>query len=135
MQFIDANVILRYLTRDDPVKAERVKTLLERAQRGEVTLVTSESVITELVFVLSSPKLYRLSREEIRAVLSPIVGLKGLKLPSRKAIVRALDLFAATSMDFVDALAVAQMEANGISEIYSYNEHFDSLRGITRLEP
>ena len=135
MQFIDANVILRYLTRDDPVKAERVKTLLERAQRGEVTLVTSESVITELVFVLSSPKLYRLTREEIRTVLSPIVGLKGLKLPSRKATVRALDLFAATSMDFVDALAVAQMEADGISEIYSYDEHFDSLRGITRLEP
>ena len=135
MQFVDANVFLRFLTRDDPVKAERVKTLLERAQRGEVALCTSESVITELVFVLSSPKLYRLSREEIRVVLSPIVGLRGLKLPSRKTLLRALDLFAATSMDFVDALAVAQMEAVGISEIYSYDEHFDSLRGITRLEP
>lgn len=85
--------------------------------------------------MLSSPKLYGLGREEIRAVLSPIVGLKGLKLPSRKAVVRALDLFAATSMDFVDALAVAQMEIDGISEIYSYDEHFDSFRGITRLEP
>ena len=135
MEFVDANVFLRFLTRDDPVKAERVKTLLERAQRGEVALCTSESVITELVFVLSSPKLYRLSREEIRVVLSPIVGLRGLKLPSRKTLLRALDLFAATSMDFVDALAVAQMEAVGISEIYSYDEHFDSLRGITRLEP
>jgi predicted nucleic acid-binding protein len=135
MQFIDANVFLRFLTRDDPVKAERVKALLERAQRGEVTLCTSESVITELVFVLSSPKLYKLSREEIHSVLSPIVGLKGLKLPSRKALLRALDLFATTSMDFVDALAVAQMEVGRITEIYSYDEHFDSLRGITRLEP
>jgi len=135
MQFIDANVFLRFLTRDDPVKAERVKMLLERAERGEVTLVTSESVITELVFVLSSPKLYNLHREEIRAVLSPIVGLKGLKLPSRRALSRALDLFAATSMDFVDALAVAQMEAGRINEIYSYDRHFDLLQGITRLEP
>jgi uncharacterized protein len=135
MQFIDANVFLRFLTRDDPVKAERVKTLLECAQRGEVALCTSESVITELVFVLSSPKLYRLSRQEVRSVLSPIVGLKGLKLPGRKAFLRALDLFAATSMDFVDALAVAQMEVGGITEIYSYDEHFDSLQGIPRLEP
>jgi predicted nucleic acid-binding protein len=135
MQFIDANVFLRFLTRDDPVKAERVKTLLERAQRGEITLCTSESVIAELVFVLSSPRLYKLSREEIYAVLSPIVGLKGLKLPSRKALLRALDLYAATSMDFVDALAVARMEVSRISEIYSYDAHFDSLRGITRLEP
>ena len=36
MQFVDANVFLRFLTRDDPVKAERVKALLERAERGEV---------------------------------------------------------------------------------------------------
>jgi predicted nucleic acid-binding protein len=135
MQFIDANIFLRFLTRDDPTKAERVKALLERAQRGEVSLLTSESVIAELVFVLASPRLYNLSREEVRTLLSPIVGLKGLKLPRRKALLRALDLFAATSMDFVDALAVAQMEAGRISEIYSYDGHFDSVEGITRLEP
>jgi predicted nucleic acid-binding protein len=135
MQFIDANIFLRFLTRDDPTKAERVKALLERAQRGEVSLLTSESVIAELVFVLASPRLYNLSREEVRTLLSPIVGLKGLKLPRRKALLRALDLFAAASMDFVDALAVAQMEAGRISEIYSYDGHFDSVEGITRLEP
>ena len=27
MRFVDANVFLRFLTRDDPVKAERVKEL------------------------------------------------------------------------------------------------------------
>jgi predicted nucleic acid-binding protein len=135
MQFIDANVFLRFLTRDDPVKAERVKKLLERAQRGEVALFTSESVITELVFVLSSPRLYNLGREQVRAVLLPVVALKGLKLPGRKAIVDALDLYAVTSMDFVDALAVAQMKAQEITEIYSYDEHFDSVKGVKRLEP
>ena len=28
MQFVDANVFLRFLTRDDPVKAERVKAFI-----------------------------------------------------------------------------------------------------------
>ena len=83
MQFVDANVFLRFLTRDDPVKAERVKELLERAERGEVALLTSESVIAELVFVLSSPRLYNLSRDRIRALLTPILSLKGLKLPKQ----------------------------------------------------
>ena len=78
MQFVDANVFLRFLTRDDPVKAERVKDLLERAERGEVALLTSESVIAELVFVLSSPRLYNLGRDRIRALLTPILSLKGL---------------------------------------------------------
>lgn len=135
MQFVDANVFLRFLTRDDPVKAERVKDLLERAERGEVALLTSESVIAELVFVLSSPRLYNLGRDRIRALLTPILALKGLKLPQRAAFLRALDLCATTPMDFVDALAIAQMEAGGMTEVYSYDERFDLVNGIRRIEP
>ena len=135
MQFVDANVFLRFLTRDDPVKAERVKELLERADRGEVELLTSESVIAELVFVLSSPKLYNLSRDRIRALLTPIVSLKGLKLPKRAMYLRALDLYVETPMDFVDALAIAQMEAGQVTEVYSYDGHFDLVSGIRRVEP
>ena len=135
MRFVDANVFLRFLTRDDPVKAERVKELLERADRGEVELLTSESVIAELVFVLSSPRLYNLGRDRIRALLTPIVSLKGLKLPKRAMYLRALDLYVETPMDFVDALAIAQMEAGGVTEVYSYDEHFDLVSGIRRLEP
>jgi predicted nucleic acid-binding protein len=40
MRFIDTNIFIRYLTRDDPAKAERVKQLLERTQRGEVAFDT-----------------------------------------------------------------------------------------------
>lgn len=111
------------------------KELLERAERGEVALLTSESVIAELVFVLSSPRLYNLSRDRIRALLTPILSLKGLRLPKRAACLRALDLYVETSMDFVDALAVAQMEAGGVTEVCSYDEHFDLVSGIRRLEP
>jgi predicted nucleic acid-binding protein len=135
MQFVDANVFLRFLTRDDPVKAERVKELLERVERGEVALLTSESVICELVFVLCSPKLYNLNRERVRTLLLPIVSLRGLKLPNRSVFLRALDLYAGTPMDFVDALAVAHMEALKVTEVYNYDEHFDGVSGIRRIEP
>jgi uncharacterized protein len=135
MHFVDANLFLRFLTRDDPVKAERVKELLERTERGEVAPLTSESVIAELVFVLSSPRLYNLGCDRIRALMTPILSLKGLKLPKRAVYLRALDLYAETSMDFVDALAIAQMEAGQVKEVYSYDGHFDLVSGIRRLEP
>jgi predicted nucleic acid-binding protein len=135
MQFIDANVFLRFLTRDDLAKAERVKALLEQAEQGEVELTTSESVICELVFVLSSPRLYNLNRERVRLLLLPLVSLRGLKLLSRTVFLRALDLYAGTSMDFVDALVVAHMEARKVTELYSYDKHFDGVSGIRRLEP
>jgi len=135
MQFIDSNVFLRFLTKDDPVKAERVKALLQQAERGEVELLTSETAIAELVFVLSSPRLYKLSRGAVRTVLLPIVSLEGLKLPNHSVFVRALDLYATTPMNFVDALAVAQMERRKVTEIYSYDEHFDRVAGIKRIQP
>ena len=135
MQYIDANVFLRFLTRDVPEKAERVKALLEQCQRGEVELVTSEAVIAELVYVLSSAKVYKLPRETVGAALLPLMSLKGLKLPNRAVLVRALELYVATPLDFVDALAVAEMEHRQIGEIYSYDRHFDRIPGITRLEP
>jgi predicted nucleic acid-binding protein len=135
MQFIDTNVFLRFLTRDDFAKAERVKALLEQAEQGEVELTTSESIICELVFVLSSPKLYNVGRERMRQLLLPIVSLRGLRLANRAVFVRALDLYAVTSMDFIDALAVAHMEARQVTEVYSCDRHFDGVNGVRRLEP
>jgi len=85
--------------------------------------------------VLSSPRLYKLSRGAVRTVLLPIVSLEGLKLPNRSVFVRALDLYATTPMNFVDALAVAQMERRKVTEIYSYDEHFDRVAGIKRIQP
>ena len=135
MLFIDTNIILRYLTRDDSNKAERVKSLLERAQKNEVVLITNTAVITELVFVLSSSRLYNLAKDQVRALLIPIITIKGLKLPYRRSIQRALDLYAATSIDFVDALIIAEMERQKITKIVSYDEDFDRVRGIKRVEP
>jgi predicted nucleic acid-binding protein len=57
-------------------------------------------------------------------------------LPRRETYLRALDLYAAhRGLDFEDALAVAHMEQQGITELYSYDEDFDQVAGIRRLEP
>jgi len=133
--FVDANVFLRHLTGDDPKKAEACYALFQKAQGGEIALITSESVIAEVVYVLSSRHLYDLPRERIRALLYPILSLRGLKLPHRRTYLQALDLYADSNLDFEDALAVAQMKRKKIQEIYSYDRGFDRVAGIRRLEP
>lgn len=134
-QFIDANVFIRHLTRDDPRKAQACLELFQRAREREVTLTTSESVIAEVVYVLSSRKLYNLPREEIRKLLYPLLSLPGLKLTNRKMYLHALDLYATHPLDFEDALTVAQMKRQKLSQIYSYDRHFDQVAGIKRMEP
>ncbi|HID62013.1 MAG TPA: PIN domain-containing protein [Anaerolineae bacterium] len=135
MQFIDANVFIRHLSRDAPEKAQACFELFHKAQRGEITLTTSEAVIAEVVYVLSSKQLYNLPRGEIRKLLYPLLSLPGLKLTHRKIYLRALDLYAAYPLDFGDALIVAQMERQKVSELHSYDRDFDQIAGISRLEP
>ena len=135
MMLLDANVVVRYLTRDDPVKAERCRGLLESVERGETQLTTTESIIAEIVYVLSSKRLYGLAPERIRSLLTPILNLRGLKLGNRRSYHRALELFAAEGIDFEDAMAVAEMERLGIACIVTYDRHFDRIDGVVRMEP
>ncbi len=135
MQFIDANIFIRHLINDDPQKAQACFTLFQKAERNEVALTTSESVIAEVVYVLSSRATYHVPRAEIRALLYPLVLLPGLKLPHRRMYLRALDIYAATKLDFEDALTVAQMERQHIKQILSYDRDFDRIEDITRREP
>jgi predicted nucleic acid-binding protein len=137
MEFVDTNIFIRFLTGDEPAKAQRCKELFERANRGEVELTTSESVIAEIVFILSSKRLYNLSRSDIRARLYPIISIQGLKLAHRRMYLRALDIYEQNNLDFEDALTVAQMERQEVIDLYSYDQDFDKVDGtnITRLEP
>ncbi len=46
MRFLDANVILRYLVRDDEAKAQACFDLFQRAKRGEEEILTCEAIVT-----------------------------------------------------------------------------------------
>jgi predicted nucleic acid-binding protein len=136
MRFLDADVILRFLTRDVRAKAERCLFLLQQADLGEIELYTSEVVIAEVVQVLSSPRLYNLPRERIRALLLPIIDLRGLRLfPSRAFYQHALRLYAEREIDFRHALAAAHVAHHRLDAIVSYDAHLDVLPGVTRIEP
>jgi predicted nucleic acid-binding protein len=62
---LDTNVLLRYLTDDDPDHAERALRLLQRVEAGERSVLLTEGVLIEIVQVLASKRLYNLPREII----------------------------------------------------------------------
>ena len=137
MKFVDTNVILRYLTLDDPDKAEACYQLFQRGNSGEEILITCEAIIAEVVYVLRSSRAgYGLNRDEIRARLVPILMLRGLRLHQKQLYINALNIYASsTSFDFEDAVAVAHIQHHDLKEIVSYDKDFDSFSGIDRLEP
>ncbi len=137
MRFLDANIILRYLTNDDSAKAAACFALLQAVKEGREQLQTTESIVAEAVYVLSSSRQpYRLSRADIVLSLLPIVRLRGLHVPRKKVVLRALDIYQVYShLDFEDALSVASMEQSNVREIVSYDTDFDRVAAITRQEP
>lgn len=133
--FLDTNIIIRYLTNEYPEKVQACYLLFKKVEENKITLITSESVIAEAVFVLSSPKLYDLPPEEIKKRLAPLLSLRGLKLDHRSTLIRALDLYTTHKIDFEDCLSVAHMEQRQLKDIYSYDRDFDRVTNVNRLEP
>lgn len=136
MRFLDTNVFIRYLTRDDAAKAAASMALFERLNRGDEEVITSEAVIAEVIFVLTSRSHYGLTRLQAVERLHPVVLARGLHLAEKRTILRAIDVYTEHSLlDFEDALTVAHMEADGIEELYSYDRGFDRVEGVVRVEP
>lgn len=135
IKLLDTNVIIRYIARDNPDHARRADTLFEKAQGSDLSITMSEGVLVEAVQVLSSKRLYSRPRDEIRDYLTSILNLHGMQLPFKNAYLRALELYASTNLDFVDALNVAHMERQGIGTIVSFDQGFDRVPGISREEP
>jgi len=107
--FLDANSILRFITGDDPEKMKACANLFKAANGNEVTLVSSETIIAEVVYVLGSKRHYGLSAEETSNRLKPIISIRGLKLEHKDKVLYALNLFSEMKIDFEDCLAIAQM--------------------------
>ena len=137
MKFVDTNVFLRFLINDDPVKAAACRELLKRAAAGEEELYTSESVIGEIFYVLTRGRpAYRVDRVELAERVKPLVATRGLRMPQKAVVQRALDVYIQYSgFDFEDALSVGHMEVAGVSEIVSYDEDFDELQTVRRVGP
>lgn len=134
VHFLDTNIIIRYLTQDNLEQAEKAYGLFQQMEAGTLRATTCEGVIIEAVHILSSKALYALSRQAIKAHLTTIITLKGLRLTNKGSYLRALDLYASTNLDFVDALIVAHMERAKISTLLSFDRDFDRLPNVTRLE-
>lgn len=135
--YVDTDVIIRLLTGDDPGKQQRAASLFEKVERGELVVAAPDTVIADAVFVLSSPRLYGLPREQVAALLSPLVRLPGFRVTGRRTVLRALAVYGhgPIKIDFGDAMVLASMQQSGSQSVYSFDADFDKFPGINRIEP
>ncbi len=119
--FVDTDVIIRLLTADDLSKQAASAHLFEQVEVGTLSLAAPDTVIADAVFVLSSPRLYRRSRAEVVALLSALVRLPHFHVQRRRNVLRALELYGTTNLDFGDVMIAAAMEQARSPYLYSYD--------------
>jgi predicted nucleic acid-binding protein len=109
MTVVDANYFLRYFLRpatpQDQHMAQTAATLFRRVEAGQEAIITTDAVVAEVVFILSSRRHYHLPRPDVVARLTPILRLPGCKVTRKRFVLRALDLWSISAkLSFADAL-------------------------------
>lgn len=133
--FLDANVFIRLLTRDDERKYSACVQLFERIELSEEQAATSEAIVAEVMYVLTSSSLYGLSHPQASALVRPLIELAAIQVDHKMALLEAFDLFESTSLGFEDCIAVSHARRLRAQAIVSYHRGFDRIPGVTRIEP
>jgi predicted nucleic-acid-binding protein len=131
---IDTNLLVRYLTEDDPSKANEVKRLLLKAAQGEIRLLIPSIVIAELVWVLQS--FYKLERGEIVPLLNAILQTHGVEVSDKIVVSDAIAIYRDVAVDFIDAWIVAFAKTAAVRAVYTFDrKHFKGIAGIEMVHP
>ena len=128
MRYLDTNIFVRALARDNPEMTAASEALFARLEGGSETAFVAEAVVAEAVFVLTSPRLYRQSKPVVVDGLTSLLSLDGVQMEDKRRCLSALGLFSQfPSLDFVDALLAAMALRDPIGEVVS----FDGKIGMT----
>jgi len=131
---LDANIILRHTLADHTDHSPKATAFFIRVARGEVRVRTTDTVIFEAAFTME--RTYRVPRAEIRDQLLAILALPGVILPGKRRYRRVFELYVGyPRLSFADSSHISVMERAGMTEIITFDQGFDNIPDITRIEP
>lgn len=111
MKLVDANVILRYLLNDNQEMAQQAKAVIEGGA------YTKPEIIAEVVYVLKD--VYHATRADIRVFIQEM--LNSVRCVESEAVTYAVDVYADTSLDFVDCLLIAY-HVLGKEDVFTFDK-------------
>lgn len=124
--FVDANVFLRFLTKDDDGQASKAKSLFLKAQEGKLRLVTGPPILFEIAWTLKVR--YKLSHTEILDVLESLIATPWLEMVDRDLAEEAVNIARLSGQDFADAYIHASAQQIGAAGVATFNrKHFEKL--------
>lgn len=131
--FVDSNIFLRPIVKDDLEKVKECERFFEEIKEGKIKVFTSNLVLAEIVWVGSS--LYKIKKDEIIKALKGILDFRNLKIVNNFDSRLGVEIYEKFPVKFIDALIASNpliFQKKVI--VVSYDKDFDKI-GIKRKEP
>ena len=122
--FIDTNIVLRFLLKDNKIQYPQALKIFEKAEGGKISIWTTDVVILEVVWTLKS--VYKYDRFTIKEKIEGLLALPNLEVLNKKLVLQAIQDFANKNVDFADAYNY-QLAKKEDKRILSFDKDFKKL--------
>jgi predicted nucleic-acid-binding protein len=127
---LDTNVLVRYLTHDDPAQAAAAKKFMNSLSFGSPGFL-SLIVIAELVWVLAIS--YRYHKKEIEQVLESLLRSRELVIERADLVSQALRSFSGGRAEFADCLIERCGHASECKHTVTFDRNAAGAAGMQLL--
>lgn len=129
MTGLDTNVLVRFLTEDDPVQFRKASALIGTVTTRGGRCYISAVVLCELAWVLRGA--YRISKADLLLTLDRLLATSQFVIGDKDVVRQALRAFRAGQADFADYVIGALDEAGGCERTATFDRR---LRGDPRFQ-
>lgn len=131
--FIDTNIFLRTLLRDDEKTFNDCLEFLKRIKENNIVALTSNLILAEINWTLL--KVYKFPKERVLVGLTSVLKLSNLKVTDDFDSYLAKEIYEKFPVKFIDALIASNPAIfNKEVAVVSYDKDFDKI-GVKRMEP
>lgn len=127
---LDTNVIVRFLTQDEPQQSRLASEIFESLDDHSQGFVSRE-VLLELVWVLE--RAYGYSRTEIAAAVNGLLSSTELVIEASNDIGWALEFYRSGSFGFADVMIAAAARRIGAQALVTFDRKAAQLPGVRLL--
>ncbi len=120
MNAIDANVLVRFLVRDDVKQAGKVRKLFEDAELSGASFFVCTPVVLELIWVLKS--VYDFSRDDIISTFEKMLKYSVLEFEDRVLMSELVETGRNSKIDLPDLLIVLNARHCGCEKTLTFDK-------------
>jgi predicted nucleic-acid-binding protein len=128
---LDTNVVVRYLTLDDPVQVPAAETLMDSLSAEEPGFI-SLVVVAELAWVLDGS--YNFNKASIVRAFEALLQSKEIVIEQTELVSQALRLFAAGNAGLADYLIERSGHTAGCSHTFTFDKRAAASAGMRLLK-